>query len=199
MSKSMRIDSATTRVIRVSYAGELGYELHIERYQILSIFESLLRVGEKLGLRHFGGYAFNSLRMEKAYRAWGTEFTEEISGLEADMSRFINLKKNFIGRENLKGRLSKGLITKLAYVAFDDDVAAECFGNEAVYSNGELVGLTTSGGFGHRVGFSLAFAYIPPELIAQNTKLEIQTAAGLRSAHVELKPVYDPENAKLKS
>ncbi len=197
--KSIKIDSATVRVIRVSYAGELGYELHMERYQMLSIFESLLRVGEKLGLHHFGGYAFNSLRMEKAYRAWGSEFTEEISGLEADMTRFISLEKDFIGKENLNERLSKGLDTKLAYLAFDDDVAAECYGNEAVYSNGELAGLTTSGGFGHRVGFSLSFAYIHPELVVQNERLQIQTAAGLRDAHVELKPAYDPDNIKLRS
>ena len=111
----------------------------------------------------------------------------------------INLEKDFIGKENLNERLSKGLDTKLAYLAFDDDVAAECYGNEAVYSNGELVGLTTSGGFGHRVGFSLSFAYIHPELVVQNERLQVQTAAGLRDAHVELKPAYDPENIKLRS
>ena len=94
---NLTIDSASIRVMRVSYAGELGYELHMPRYQILSIYESLMRVGKEMGLSDFGGYAFNSMRFEKMYRAWGSEFTEEISAVEAGMERFIDTSKSFIG------------------------------------------------------------------------------------------------------
>ena len=196
--KNIIIDSATVRVIRVSFAGELGYELHLPNYQLLSIYQSLQRVGEKLGLRDFGGYAFNSMRMEKMYRSWGSEFTEEISGIEAGMERFIDTSRDFIGRDNIKERQSKGVNIKLAYLVFDDDLASECFGNEAVYHEKKLVGLTTSGAFGHRVGKSLAFAYIEPTLVCQGSKLQVLTTAGERNCHVEIAPVYDPENNKLR-
>jgi len=197
--QTIKIDSAQVRLLRVSYAGELGFELHMPGYQLLSIYQSLQRVGAEHGLREFGGYAFNSLRMEKAYRAWGNEFTEEISGVEAGMERFIDTSREFIGAQNIRQRLAKPGSIRLAYLAFDDDIRCECFGNEAIYHEGELVGISTGGAFGHRVGYSLAFAYIRPELVAQDVKLQVMTSAGMRSAHVELNAVYDPTNQRLRS
>ncbi|MBT5205062.1 MAG: FAD-dependent oxidoreductase [Gammaproteobacteria bacterium] len=197
--QSIKIQSAQVRVIRVSYAGELGFELHMPGYQLISIYQSLLRVGAEHGLREFGGYAFNSLRMEKAYRAWGSEFTEEISGVEAGMERFIDTSREFIGVESIRQRLNEPGSIRLAYLAFDDNIACDCFGNEAIYHQDKLVGLSTGGAFGHRVGYSLAFAYITPELVAQDVQLQVLTSAGMRSAHVELNPVYDPKNQRLRS
>jgi dimethylglycine dehydrogenase len=197
--KTVKLDSADVRVLRVSYAGELGYELHMPVYQLLTIYESLERVGAQFNLRAFGGYAFNSMRMEKMYRAWGSEFTEEISALEASMDRFTDTSRDFIGVDSIKRRLEEGVSTKLAYLAFDDDIACECFGNEAVYQGDELVGLTTGGAYGHRVGYSLAFAYIRPELVAQDSELQVMTSAGMRKVHVEMDAVYDPANEKLRA
>jgi dimethylglycine dehydrogenase len=197
--KTVKLDSADVRVLRVSYAGELGYELHMPVYQLLTIYESLERVGAQFNLRAFGGYAFNSMRMEKMYRAWGSEFTEEISALEAGMDRFTDTSRDFIGVDSIKRRLEEGVSTKLAYLAFDDDIACECFGNEAVYQGDELVGLTTGGAYGHRVGYSLAFAYIRPELVAQDSELQVMTSAGMRKVHVEMDAVYDPANEKLRA
>jgi len=197
--QTIKIDSAQVRLLRVSYAGELGFELHMPGYQLLSIYQSLQRVGAEHGLREFGGYAFNSLRMEKAYRAWGSEFTEEISGVEAGMERFIDTSREFIGAQSIRQRLAKPGSIRLAYLAFDDDIPCECFGNEAIYHERQLVGISTGGAFGHRVGYSLAFAYIRPELVAQDVKLQVMTSAGMRSAHVELNAVYDPTNQRLRS
>jgi dimethylglycine dehydrogenase len=197
--KTVKLDSADVRVLRMSYAGELGYELHMPAYLLLTIYESLERVGANYSLRDFGGYAFNSMRMEKMYRAWGSEFTEEISGVEAGMERFIDTSRDFIGVESVKQRLEKDGDIKLAYLAFDDEIACECFGNEAVYQGDELVGLTTGGAFGHRVGHSLAFAYVKPQLVTQDTALQVMTSAGMRQAHVEMNAVYDPGNERLKA
>jgi len=133
------------------------------------------------------------------YRAWGSEFTEEISGVEAGMDFFIDTSRDFIGAESIKQRQSKGTQMQLAYLAFDDEIASECFGNEAVYQGETLVGITTGGAFGHRVGRSLAFAYISPSLVAQDVELQVLTAAGLRHCHVEMAALYDPANEKLKS
>ncbi len=196
--KIVKLDSADVRVLRVSYAGELGYELHMPNYQLLSIYESLERVGGNYGLREFGGYAFNSLRLEKMYRAFGNEFTEEVSGVEAGMDRFIDTSRDFIGVDSIRQRQAEGSSIKLAYLAFDDEVACECWGNEAVYQGTELVGLTTGGTFGHRVGYSLSFAYVRPALVVQDMSLQVLTSAGFRSAHVELNAVYDPANKRLR-
>jgi len=197
--REIKLDSAAVRAIRVSYAGELGYELHMPSWQLLSIYDSLWRVGEPLGLRNFGGYAFNSMRMEKMYRAYGNEFTEEMSGLEAGMQRFIDLERDFIGCENLKQRKQDGYAIELAYLQFDDDLPCECFGNEAIYHNGELIGLTTGGAYGHRVGKSLAFAYLKPATIADGLEVTVDTSIGSRSAHIAMQAAYDPGNELLRS
>lgn len=197
-ARTITFDSAPVRTLRVSYAGELGFELHMPRWQLPSIYESLHRVGARHGLRDFGGYAFNSMRMEKMYRAWGHEFTEEISGVEAGMHRFIDAGRDFIGADSVRKRLEEGTRIQLAYLAFDDDVPCDVFGNEAVYHDGRHVGLTTGGAYGHRVGRSLAFAYLEPSLVQQDLALEVQTSAGMRQAHVELDALYDPNNERLR-
>ncbi len=198
-AREIQLDSAMVRVLRVSYAGELGYELHMPSYQLLSIYDSMWRRAEPLGIRNFGGYAFNSMRMEKMYRAYGNEFTEEISGYEAGMGRFIDTSRDFIGCENLKQRQQDGYAIELAYLVFDDDVACECYGNEAVYHNGDLIGLTTGGAYGHRIGKSTAFAYLKPELIRAGLEVTIDTSIGSRSAHIEMEAAYDPANELLRA
>lgn len=198
-AKSMQIDSAEVLVMRVSYAGELGYELHMPSYQLTSIYESLMRVGEAYGLRDFGTYAFNSLRMEKAYRGYGHEFTEEFDAFDAGMDRFVDLTRNFIGADALKRKSDKPGEYRLAYLVFDDDIPSECFGNEAVYHQEQLVGIVTSGAYGHRVGSSLAFAYISPDLVHEGTPLMVETTLGKRHAHVALEASYDKDNLRMRA
>ena len=198
-AREIQIDSAMVRVLRVSYAGELGYELHMPTYQLLSIYDSMWRKAEPIGIRNFGGYAFNSMRMEKMYRAYGNEFTEEISGFEAGMDRFIDTSRDFIGCENLKQRQRDGYAIELAYLVFDDEVTCECYGNEAVYHNGELIGLTTGGAYGHRIGKSVAFAYLDPAKISARLEVTVDTSIGSRCAHIEMDAAYDPGNELLRS
>jgi len=185
--------------MRVSYVGELGWELHMPAWQVQSIYESLCATGFPIGLKNFGSYAMNSLRLEKKYPAFGSEFTEEISAVEASMQRFIDTSRDFIGAENIRVRQQNPLSVVLAYLLFDDDVEAECFGNEAVWAGDELIGLTTSGAFGHRVGKSIAFAYIKPQYHKQDQPLMIETSVGKRYAHIEMAAVYDAKNLKLRS
>ena len=151
-----------------------------------------------MGLKDFGSQALNAMRLEKRYPAYGTEFTEEISGLEAGMGRFIDTRRDFIGRDDILRRQREGCAIELAYLVFDDDVPCECFGNEAVYHNGEHIGLTTGGTFGHRVGKSLAFAYLRPEITEQGRPVSVVTSLGSRRAHIEMQAVYDPDNQRLR-
>ena len=197
--KDIQIDSAKIFAMRVSYAGELGWELHMPTWQLISIYESLMEFGEPLGLRNFGTRAFNSLRMEKGYRAYGHEFTEEISGIEAGMDRFIDLSRDFIGADNMRKRQADGVDMALAYLVFDDQVPAEVFGNEAVYVDGELTGIITGGAYGYRVGKSLGFAYVKPEHAVAGQAMTVETSIGTRQCHVEIDPVYDPSSALLRS
>jgi dimethylglycine dehydrogenase len=195
----IKIDSADVFAMRVSYAGELGWELHMPSWQLISIYESLIEMGNDFGLKDFGGQAFNSMRMEKMYRAYGNEFTEEISALEAGMDRFLDLSRNFIGSKNINKRQSEGITVQLAYLIFDDQVPAECFGNEAVFNNGKLSGIITGGAYGHRVGHSIAFAYLKPEHCKEGTKLTVDTSIGSRKCHVSANAAYDTHNTKLRS
>ena len=197
--KTIKIDSADVFAMRVSYAGELGWELHMPSWQLISIYESLCEMGSPFGLRDFGGQAFNSMRLEKMYRAYGAEFTEEISALEAGMDRFLDLSRNFIGSDNIHERQSKGVEIKLAYLIFDDEIPAECFGNEAVFDGDDLSGIITSGAYGYRVGHSIAFAYLDPSHCSEGKKLRVETSLGSRNCHVSMKAAYDNDNKKLRS
>lgn len=197
--QTIQLDSASVFAMRVSYAGELGWELHMPVWQLISIYESLMQFGQPLGLRDFGTRAFNSMRMEKMYRAYGAEFTEEISALEAGMNRFLDLSRHFIGSENLRERQTAGLSMQLAYLVFDDQIPAECFGNEAVFANGDHSGIITGGAYGYRVEKSLAFAYLKPEHCKAGQALTVETSVGTRHCHVELDPAYNPNNSLLRS
>ncbi|MDA9058646.1 FAD-dependent oxidoreductase, partial [Candidatus Thioglobus sp.] len=197
--KTIKIDSANVFAMRVSYAGELGWELHMPSWQVISIYESLMEMGDSYGLKDFGGQAFNSMRLEKMYRAYGAEFTEEISAIEAGMDRFLDLSREFIGCENIRQRQIDGIKTKLAYLIFDDDIPAECFGNEAVFNGDKLSGIITSGAYGFRVGHSVAFAYLEPNLCEEGVKLSVETSLGSRSCHVSISAAYDDSNEKLRS
>lgn len=196
--KNITIDSASVFAMRVSYAGELGWELHMPSWQLISIYESLIEMGEQHGLQDFGGQAFNSMRLEKMYRAYGAEFTEEISALEAGMERFLDLSRDFIGSDNIRERKTNGVNTKLAYLVFDDQLPAECFGNEAVFFGDKLSGIITSGAYGHRVGHSIAFAYLKPEHCKEGTNLTVDTSIGTRKCHVSMSASYDKDNEKLR-
>jgi len=196
--KNITIDSASVFTMRVSYAGELGWELHMPSWQLISIYESLIEMGEQHGLQDFGGQAFNSMRLEKMYRAYGAEFTEEISALEAGMERFLDLSRDFIGSDNIRERKTNGVNTKLAYLVFDDQLPAECFGNEAVFFADKLSGIITSGAYGHRVGHSIAFAYLKPEHCKEGTNLTVDTSIGTRKCHVSMSASYDKDNEKLR-
>jgi dimethylglycine dehydrogenase len=115
------------------------------------------------------------------------------------MDRFLDTSRDFIGAEVIRDRQKNGKTMKLAYLAFDDDIKCEVFGNEAVYQGEKLVGLTTGGAYGHRVGYSLAFAYLDKDLtIEQGDEFTVLTTLGMRKAHAEMDAVYDAKNEKLR-
>jgi len=195
--KEILINKIPVRALRVNYVGELGWELHHPMNQMESLYDAIYEVGKKENIINFGTYAVNSLRMEKAYRGWGSELTGEISLVEAGMGRFFNLKKknNFIGAKILQEKIQSGVDIKIVYLEVDvDNVDAR--GNEPVYHNDKVVGVVTSGGYGFRSKKSLAFAYVKSDL-GESSNLEIEILGKKRKAKILHKVVYDPENKKL--
>ncbi len=187
------------RLLRVNYVGELGWELHVPMSEMPKVYQALRQHGDPLGLKLFGTYAMNALRMEKAYRGWGSELTAEIDMYEASMQRFIReAKPDFTGKAASLARKQKGQRMRLVYLEVDN-VDSDCVGNEPVYHDGKVVGVTTSGAFGHAVDKSLAFAYVPPALIALGTEFIILMFSEMRKARVIAESAWDPENIRLKA
>jgi dimethylglycine dehydrogenase len=197
--KEILINKIPVRALRVNYVGELGWELHHPMDQMESLYDSICEVGKKENIINFGTYAVNSLRMEKAYRGWGSELTGEISLVEAGMSRFFNLKKknNFIGAKALQEKAQSGVDIKIVYLEVDAD-NADARGNEPVYHNNRVVGIVTSGGYGFRTKKSLAFAYVKSDL-GTDENLEIEIQGQRRKTKILDKVVYDPDNQKLRA
>jgi len=185
--------------LRVSYVGEQGWELHMPIAGLKAVYDAVWAAGAAHGIADFGSYAMNSLRMEKAYRGWGTELTGELTLIEADMERFLRLdKEDFTGKAATLQRKQDGVEFQLVYLDVEADDADVC-GGEPVFSGGQYAGVTTSGGYGFSVEKSLAFAYVKPELVAPGTVLEIQLLGQMRQAIVLAEPIYDPHSERMRA
>ena len=197
--REIEVAGVATRALRVSYVGELGWELHHPIAEMAALYDAVMAAGEEFGIANFGLYAMNSMRMEKAYRGWGSELTNELTMVEADMERFVGLKKDdFVGRAAFLQRKQDGVATRLVYLTVDAD-DADCLGNEPVMAGEHVVGVTTSGAYGHTVGASIAFAYVEPAYAATGTELEIPILGANRAARVVDAPLYDPDNERLRA
>ena len=196
--REIEVAGVAARVLRVGYVGELGYELHAPMAGLPAIFDALRGAGKPHGLKLFGTYAMNALRIEKAYRGMGAELTNEVSMIEADMERFVDVSKaDFIGKAATLSSKQQGPRLSLVYMSVDAK-DADCLGAETVYQGGKPVGITTSGGFGYATGKSLAFAYVDPALTAPGTRFEVDILGERRGARIEAEAVYDPQNVRLR-
>ncbi len=197
-AKEINVAGVPCIALRVSYVGELGWELHHPIASMLTLYKALVTSGEPHGLVHFGSYAMNEMRIEKGYKAWGSELTTEITPIEARIERFVDQSKDFIGKEVVVARSKEQLSMVLVYCEVDTE-DTECRGNEPVYWNGKLVGITTSGTWSHTSNKSLAFAYVTPDLEQAGSRFEIRIMGEQRNATVLDAPAVDPQNVKLKA
>lgn len=195
--KEIEVAGIPVRALRVNYVGELGWELHVPMAQVVALYDAVWAAGEAFGIADFGTYAMNSLRIEKAYAGFGVELTNEITPVEAAMERFVKWDKAFRGKEAVLAAKAREPRLKMCYVEVnvqDADVA----GGEPVFHEGQVIGLTTSGGYGHTVQKSLAFAYVRPQFTAPGTTFEIEILGERCAATVLAEAAYDPYNARLK-
>jgi dimethylglycine dehydrogenase len=198
--KTIAVGSAQARCLRVNFVGELGYELHHPIEMQNTIFDLLADAGQSLNLKPYGVRAMLSLALEKSYRLIRNELSIEYAAFEAGLERFVHPNKgNFIGRDALVQWRENGLSNRFVTMAVEDDRQADCRGSEPVFHNGSLVGRVTSGGYGWRVGKSLALAMVRPEFSDRGTEMEVIVLGNRRAARVIAESPFDPDNLRLRS
>ena len=194
-AREINIGYAPALAYRVTYIGELGWELYIPTEYMQCAYETLHEAGADLGLTDIGYRAIDSLRLEKRYLAWGADITPDYNPIEAGLGFLIDWNKpDFLGAEALARIKAEGVRQKLVCLALDDPLAV--FGGEAILVDGAAVGQTTSGNFGYSVGKSLVLGYLPVDLATRNA-FEVE-AFGRRSGAVRVVgAAYDPQRRRI--
>ncbi len=184
---------------RVSFTGDLGYEIWVTADYTRALYDLLREVGTKFDLRLFGGRALNSMRLEKGFGNWAREYRPIYGPYEANLGRFVDLKKNdFIGREAAAAAKERGG-GKLRLIGFEVAASeADAIGDEPIWHDGKVVGWVTSGGYGHRVKKSLALGYVPTVLAtARDFEIEI-IGERLKARRLDAPP-YDPDGRRMRA
>jgi glycine cleavage system aminomethyltransferase T/glycine/D-amino acid oxidase-like deaminating enzyme len=184
--------------LRVSYVGELGWELYASADMGLRLWDLLFEAGRPLGGIAGGRGAFSGLRLEKGYRLWGTDMTTEHDPYEAGLGFAVKPDKgDFVGREALLRRREEGPRRKLSCLLLDDPRTV-VMGGEPVYSDGEAVGYVTSAGYGYSIGRSIAYAWLPPGFSEEGTKVEVQYFGERHGTTVAEEPLFDPAMKRMR-
>ena len=184
--------------LRVSFTGETGFELYMPEHYQLSVYQKLMSVGEEFGLKPVGSHALMSMRLEKSFASWGLELTSDYYPGQCGLQRFVDLSKtDFIGRNALSGVADSVLEEQL--VTFEINVSdREAFGGEPVFSNNQLVGYITSGGYGYRIDKNLALGYLGSEHL-NDDEFEIEMVGKRFSAKKIARSPFDPENKRMRA
>ncbi len=186
--------------MRVNYVGELGWELHAPVDQMQALYDAVWRAGQAFGIRDFGLYAMDSLRVDKCYRGWKSDLESGYSPLEASLDRFVDARKpSFVGRDAVLAELARGPAQRFVPLTFDEDGDAEAPYCAQVFHGADNVGLTTSGVWSHTLKQSVALAYVRADLAQPGTKLEVDVLGQRRLATVRQEPLYDPANLRLRA
>lgn len=184
-------------LIRISFSGELGYEIYVAPEYQLRLFEEIEQAGEDLGLKWYGARALMSMRLEKGWGAWGLDFRPDFTAGQSGLDAFIAWEKEFIGKQAALTEKETGPDRKLVTMtiaATDIDVS----GDEAIMKDGKCIGYVTSGGYAHYLGQSMALGYIPTELAQNDMLLEVEINGVFYPARVHLKPLYDPSGNRVR-
>ena len=194
------VGMANSIVARVNFVGELGWEIHHPMEMQNHVFDQLMDAGSDLGLKPFGIRAMDSLRLEKSYRLVGTELSIEYAAFESGLQRFVHLNKGeFIGRDALVAWQQKGFDNSFVTLEVHETTDADALGNNAIFKDGENIGRATGGGYGFRVGKSLALGMVRPDLVEIGTELEMDILGTMHKVTVIPESPYDPKNAKLRA
>jgi len=191
--RQIRIAGFDVVALRLSFTGELGWELHMPMEASVPVYEAIHAAGKATALVDFGLLATESMRLEKNYRAWKSDLHTEFTVLEAGLDRFVNLDKEFRGRDAIVAQREAGHRRQFVAMEIDNDVAAAHTG-DPIWSGDQLIGVVTSGAYGHHMDTNIAMGYVLPEHAEPGTQLEV-TVIGTRSeATIRPEPMFDPEH-----
>jgi len=196
--RELEVGRVPAIVNRVTYTGDLGYEIYVAAKHQVALYEALTEAGADLGLTPFGMRAMMSLRLEKSFGSWLREFKPDYVPAETGLDRFVSFKKNdFIGRDAAvaaRDNPPDRQLTTLVVEAADADVVAD----EPIWKDGEVVGFVTSGGYAHFVEKSVALGFVPRALIAEGADFEIEILGERRPAKIVTRPLFDPDAARMR-
>lgn len=204
-SREIELGLGYVRASRITFVGELGWELYIPTEFMQDMYDRIVCAGQNFGLVHAGYHALNSLRLEKAYRHWSHDITDEDSPLEAGLDFVIKFDKpqGFIGREALLRQQEKGLSRQLLQLKLCDP-APLIYHNEPIWRDGALVGHITSGAYGHTLGGAIGLGYVdvPPDSDGSDVlagSYEVEVACERVPAEASLDAMYDPKNTRIRA
>jgi 4-methylaminobutanoate oxidase (formaldehyde-forming) len=196
-AKTIHIAGVSVLAQRVTYVGELGWELYVPFDQATVVWDALMNSGKASGIRPCGYKSLESLRLEKAYRYWSADITPADNPYEAGLGFCVNLDKgDFIGRDALVQAKANGIQRKLCTLTIDPNCVI--YGGEAVMQDGKVVGRLRSGGYGYTVGINIGLVYLPIELAKQGTEYKVDVFGDLISAQVAPNVLNDPKGERLK-
>ena len=204
-SREIAIGYAMVRATRITYVGELGWELYVPTEMAMSAYDALLAAADGTGLRHAGFHALNSLRMEKGYRHWGDDVSTHDSPIEAGLGAFVAFDKDkpFMGRDALLRLRDRGVTRRLVLFRLVDPEPL-LYGDEPIWRDGTMVGAVTSAAYGHTVGASVGMGYVehgpePARDFVAAGSFEIEIAGERVPAVASLRPFHDPDGIRVRS
>ena len=196
-AQSLMINNITLWAQRVSYVGELGWELYIQPGDALAVWDTLMNAGRDAGIQPAGYKALDALRIEKGYLYWSGDITPEDNPLAAGLGMFVDWSKpDFIGKEALKEIQKQSLSARLTALVMD--AGGNLYGGESVYADGKVVDRIRSGSYGYTIGQDIGLVYLPLALTKAGTELEVQVMGERVTATVADLPLVDPKGLKLK-
>ena len=203
-TRGIDIGGAMVQALRVTYVGELGWELHVPVAQAEQVYDALMAAGKPHGIVNAGYRAIESLRLEKGYRAWGADIGPDYTPIEAGLAWAVKLKSDtrFQGRDALAAQLKEGVTKRLVCFTIDDPEAI-LLGRETIYRDGERVGWLSSGGWGYTVGKDIGYGYVrqaggADDAFLQSGRYELEIATERVPAKLQLAPLYDPKMRRIK-
>ncbi len=203
-ARTIGIAGCPVLALRVTYVGELGWELHLPVEYATTVYTALMEAGRDHGLTNAGYRAIESCRLEKGYRAWGSDIGPDHSPDEAGLGWAVKMKKNipFKGREAVAAGRAEGLQKSLACFTVDDPNVV-LMGRETIYRNGQRVGWLTSGGYGYTVGKSIGYGYVRDadgvdQAYLESGEYELEVASERVKCTLETEPLYDPKMTRVK-
>lgn len=195
-AREIEVGPVPVRAMRLSFTGELGFELHHPVEFSRRLYGEVLEAGEDLGLTDFGYLALESLRLEKGYRMWGADICQQDTPLEAGLDFFVDWDGDFIGRDVLQAQREKGPRRRLVNLHCDGELPGLPLPHQPVFAEGDLVGSIRVGGYGHTIGRTIALAYLPTELVDAGTGVELGVLGDRYPMEVTTGPLYDAANRR---